>query len=115
MIRSLTSAALLAATASAGFAQGPIDTIDRGSYVCELPGDAASQAGIPQPERSFTIEGSSRYSARQGAGSYLRRGDRVEMTSGPRKGEAYRVVRPGFLRVLEADGKPGRLRCVLEG
>ena len=114
MIRSLTIAALFAAAASAAYAKGPIDTVDRGPYVCEMPGDASGQAGIPQPGRNFTIETASRYSAHQGAGTYLRRGDRVEMTSGPRKGEAYRVIRPGFLRVLQADGSVGRLRCVLQ-
>jgi len=114
MIRSLTIAALFAAAAGTAYAKGPIDTIDRGAYVCEMPGDANGQAGIPQPARNFTIETASRYSAHQGAGTYLRRGDRVEMTSGPRKGEAYRVIHPGFLRVLQADGSVGRLRCVLQ-
>lgn len=111
----LFAASLAAAAATSTSAQGPIDTIERGPYTCELPGDAGAQSGIPQPERGFTIESSSRYAAPQGTGSYLRRGDRVEMTSGPRKGEAYLVVRPGFLRLLGPDGKPGRLRCVVQG
>jgi len=115
MIRSLSFVTLMAATASAAVAQGPIDTVLRGHYVCELPGDAATQAGIPQPGRNFTIESASRYSAPQGAGVYLRRGDRMDMTSGPRRGESYLVIRPGFLRERLADGKPGRLRCVLQG
>nr|WP_166175609.1 elongation factor P [Altererythrobacter segetis] len=114
MTRSLSFAALLGAISSTAFAQGPIDTVLRGPYVCELPGDAAGRAGIPQPDRSFTIESSSRYTAPQGAGTYLRRGVRLDMTSGPRKGEAYLVVRPGFLRERQADGTPGRLRCVLQ-
>jgi hypothetical protein len=113
MIRSLPIAALLVATASVAFARGPIDTVERGSYVCELPGDATGQAGIPQPERSFAIESSSRYSSPQGSGTYLRQGDRLQMTSGSRKGEAYRIVHAGFLRLLQPDGTPGRLRCVL--
>jgi hypothetical protein len=115
MIRSLPLVALMAATASAALAQGPIDTVLRGRYVCEMPGNAAVGASVPLPDRSFTIESSSRYSARQGDGVYLRRGDRMEMTSGPRRGETYLVVRPGFLRERQADGKPGRLRCVLQG
>ena len=45
----------------------------------------------------------------------MRRGDRVDLTSGPRRGETYLVIRPGFLRERLADGKPGRLRCVLQG
>lgn len=115
MIRSLPLVALMAATASAALAQGPIDTVLRGRYVCEMPGNAAVGASVPLPDRSFTIESSSRYSAPQGGGVYLRRGDRMDMTSGPRRGETYLVVRPGFLRERQADGKPGRLRCVLQG
>lgn len=115
MIRSLSLAALLAAIPAVAWAQGRVETAERGLYVCELPGDAAGEAGHPQPERNFTIESSSRYSSPQGNGTYLRRGDRIDITSGPRKGEAYQVVRAGFLRLLGADGNPGRLRCVLQG
>jgi len=114
MIRSLPFAALLVALASAASAKGPVDTIDRGRYVCELPGDAGTQASHPQPDRNFTIETASRYSSPQGGGTYLRRGDRFDMTSGPRKGEAYRIVRTGFVKLLQPDGTPSRLRCVLE-
>jgi hypothetical protein len=105
---------LLLLLPAAAPAQGPIGTADRGPYVCELPGDAASPAGIPQPQFNFAIENSSRYSTGNGQGTYLRRGDLLQMTSGPRKGEAYQVVRPGFLRQLGPDGRPGRLRCVLQ-
>jgi hypothetical protein len=115
MIRSLPLAAVLAAAASPALAQGPIATVERGLYVCELPGDAASRAGLAQPKLNFTIESSSRYSSPQGAGTYLRRGDRLQMTSGPRKGEVYLIVHVGFVRLLQPDGNPGRLRCVLEG
>jgi hypothetical protein len=115
MIRSLTVAALLSAAAVPAFAQGPIGTAERGLYVCELPGDAAGQVGIPRPERNFTIESASRYASPQGGGTYLRQGTRLQMTSGPRKGEAFVIVRAGFLRQLDADGRAGRLRCVLQG
>jgi hypothetical protein len=113
MIRSLPVAALLAALPSVAMAQGPIDTIPRGSYVCEMPGNAAGKPGVPQPERSFTVKTSSRYATPRGSGVYLRRGKRLAITSGPLKGETYLVIRPGFLRERQADGKPGRLRCVL--
>jgi hypothetical protein len=112
MIRSLIVAALLGAAASVAFAQGQIDTVPRGLYVCELPGDGDVGPGRPQADRHFTIETGSRYSAAQGAGTYLRRGSLLEMTSGPRKGEKYQVVRPGFLRLLSPEGGAGRLRCV---
>lgn len=114
MIRSLFVIALAGAAASAAWAQGPIDTVARGPYVCELPGDGDVGPGRPQAGRSFTVETGSRYSSTQGGGTYLRRGDRLTMTSGPRKGESYQVVHPGFLRLLGHDGQPGRLRCVLE-
>jgi hypothetical protein len=95
-------------------AQGPIGTVPRGAYQCELPGDAAGSVGQPQPEANFTIESASRYTSAQGGGTYLRRGDTLQMTSGPRQGESYAIVSEGFLRRYD-NGKPGRLRCVLSG
>ena len=105
----ISGAAIVAAPA---LAQSEIGTIERGVYVCELPGDVRGAAGIEQPEESFVIESASRYSSVQGSGTYLRRGDHVMMTSGPRNGDAYRMVGRDFLRKLKADGEPGRLRCV---
>ncbi len=95
-------------------AQGGIGTVERGDYVCELPGDAAGSAGVVQPAQALTIQSASRYSAPQGSGTYLRRGDTLQLTSGPRQGESYAVISAGFLRRIE-DGKPGRLRCVRAG
>ena len=95
-------------------AQGAIGTIPRGTFVCELPGDAAGQVGVPQPDRNITIESASRYSSPQGSGSYLRRGDTLTLTSGPRQGESFAILSDDFLRLIE-DGKPGRLRCVRRG
>lgn len=91
--------------------QGQIGTLERGAYVCELPGDAAGRAGIVQEELGFTIASASRYSSSDGPGTYLRRGATVEMTSGPRTGERYQVVTERFLRRLD-NGQPGRLRCI---
>ena len=87
-------------------AQGQLTTVERGHYVCELPGDAAGAVGIPQPEESFTIESASRYVSPQGDG--------LTMTSGPRNGDTYEVVGRGFLRKIE-NGAPSRLRCVRQG
>lgn len=115
MNRGLLLFALMAATiAVPSLAQGQLGTIERGNYICELPGDAGGAAGIPQPEESFTIESASRYSSPQGNGTYLRRGERVTMTSGPRNGDAYQIVGNGFLRKIE-EGRPSRLRCVRQG
>ena len=104
--------AALAAVPALG--QGAIGTVERGSYVCELPGDAAGRPGIVQPGESFVIESASRYSSAAGSGTYLRRGNTVTFTSGPRKGESFAVVGSGFLRRTE-NGQPGRLRCVRSG
>ena len=95
-------------------AQDRIQTLERGTYLCELPGDAAGKAGVRQEKLDFTIASASRYSSPQGPGTYLRRGKMVEMTSGPRSGERYRIVSERFLRKVE-DGKPTRLRCIRAG
>ena len=102
---------LIGIVAAPALAQGAIGTVERGTYDCELPGATGSSAGVAQPDQSLTIESASRYSAPQGAGTYLRRGDTLVLTSGPRQGESYAVVSANFLRRIE-DGKPGRLRCV---
>ena len=105
------AAGLLGLSAPAA-AQEKIDTLDRGAYICELPGDASGRAGVEQALAGFNILSASRYSAPQGSGTYLRQGDRVAMTSGPRNGETYRVRGRNFLRKLDANGQPTRLRCL---
>lgn len=108
------TAAILTASASTLLStplQAQIGTIERGHYTCELPGDAAGAAGIAQPAESFTIESASRYSSPQGDGTYLRRGDRLTFTSGPRNGTNYTIESRGFLRKIE-NGQPSRLRCI---
>lgn len=105
--------ALLAiAVAAPALGQGKIGTLSRGTYACELPGDAAGAIGLAQPDASLTIKSASRYDSPQGSGTYLRRGDRVTLTSGPRRGESYAVISERFLRRIEA-GEPGPLRCIL--
>lgn len=115
-LNSLAALALaaLAFAAIPALAQGEIGTLERGAYVCELPGDATGRAGIVQADASFSIDSASRYGSPQGSGTYLRRGNVLEMTSGPRNGERYQIVSEKFLRKLE-NGQPGRLRCVRQG
>ncbi|KRA83226.1 hypothetical protein ASD76_03960 [Altererythrobacter sp. Root672] len=103
--------ALAAIITAPAHAQGAIGVVQRGKYVCELPGDASSSAGIAQPDLNFTIKSASRYSTQKGRGAYLRRGDVLTFTSGPRQGESFIILSPNFMRLAE-DGKPGRLRCV---
>src|SRR5437868_331972 len=107
-IRIALAAAGVFGLLSPAAAQGPIGTVTRGSYVCELPGDASGRAGHPQADAGFVIRSSSRYSAKGGVGTYLRRGDTVIMTSGPHKGESYKVVSTKLLRRIEK-GAPTRL------
>jgi hypothetical protein len=95
-------------------AEGPISTIERGRYVCELPADVPGEVALEQPDEGFEIAGASRYRSPQGNGTYLRRGDRVVMTSGPRNGVEYAVISASMVRKVE-NGQPGRLRCYHRG
>ena len=104
--------AATAMLASPAAAQGPIGTVTRGSYQCELPGNAAGRASVRQEAEDFRIISASRYRSPQGGGTYLRRGHTLTMTSGPRNGTAYRILSANFVRKLDADGKVSRLRCV---
>ncbi|WP_305095889.1 elongation factor P [Croceibacterium aestuarii] len=102
-------------TAAPVAASGPVETATRGSYSCEMPGTAAGAAGVRVPSKDFRISSASRYKSAQGNGVYLRKGDVIRFTSGPRSGETYLVVGDNFLRALGADGKSTRLRCIRTG
>lgn len=103
-----------AASGSAGAVPGgEIGTLKKGTYICELPGDATGPAGIHVPEADFAIINASSYRAQGRIGSYLLTGDRVVMTSGTFEGQRFRRISEGFLRRIEADGSDGRMRCVL--
>ncbi len=114
MTRSILSCAALALFALPAAAQGPIGTLERGEYLCELPGHAAGPAGQVLPDAHFTIENASHYSTSAGQGTYLRRGDTLLLTSGPRQGESYAVISTRFLRQIDG-GRQGRLRCIRKG
>lgn len=112
----LIAASLVAAPVSAAGlpgGDGPIKTLQRGQYVCELPDMTARTRGIVQPAEGFAIISGSRYRSPQGGGTYLREGDMVMMTSGPRNGVRYKVISEHFLRKM-VNGKPSRLRCILQ-
>ena len=94
---------------------GRVDTLERGAYACEMPGDAASRRGVPVPEEGFTITNGSAYAADGKNGTYLRVGDIVTMTSGPRKGSRYALKNERHLKKLAQDGNPTGLRCVKLG
>ena len=94
---------------------GKMNLLPVGTYRCEMPGDASGSAGRVQSDAGFTILKNSRYSTRRGSGSYLVIGDRLQMTSGPMKGQQFKRMGKSFLRRLDAEGLPGRLRCVRSG
>lgn len=91
---------------------GPIDTIHRGEYHCELPGDATGPAGHPLPEEGFEILSGSSYMTARGGGAYLLTGDLLVMTSGPKRGQRFNRRSSNFLRKLAPDGAESALRCV---
>jgi hypothetical protein len=107
--------ALLLATPLLAVTGGKLGTIDRGSWVCEMPGDAGSGRGIPVDGADFVITPSSTYRTETGTGTYLRTGDTVTMTSGPRMGERYRVQTERMLKKLAEDGSDEGMRCVKLG
>ena len=93
---------------------GTLATLTLGRYVCELPGDAMGDSGIHQPGEDFEVLHASTYLTSQGRGAYLMWRAHVEVTSGPKKGQAFRQVTPNLLRRLNPDGSEGKLRCIRE-
>ncbi len=114
-------APLLAAATLAAFPAAPsgavpggeISTMPHGTYICELPGDAAGPWRIRKPEEDFTVIGASNYRVADSRGSYLLTGDLLTLTSGPFNGKRYHRQSYGFLRLIGEDGEPSKLRCVL--
>ncbi len=116
-IRTIILSAAVAAMAIPASAapQGKLDTLPRGTYGCEMPGNAAGPTGIPVADAGFKIINASSYTSARGSGSYLRTGKRVEFTSGPMRGRKFRIQGRTLLRELDEDGSLGRMRCVLYG
>ncbi len=83
-----------------------------GDYICELPGDVTGPAGLHVPGEDFTVVNASSYRAGGAMGSYLLTGEQLTMTDGPHRGKRYKRLSDGFVRMLDAEGKPGNLRCV---
>lgn len=105
---------LLCATGPLAARPGPLATLTLGRYICERPTDPGSQSAVTDAAASFAVTTASRYVAADGTrGTYLLTGDMVEMTSGMLVGTRLVRLREGFLRVVEADGTPGKTRCIL--
>jgi hypothetical protein len=94
-------------------AGGAISTLPLGTYTCELPGDAAGDAGKPVQDHEFRVVNSSSYKVGAVRGSYLFVGDRVTMTGGSLKGLRLHRISGNFLRQVKDDGSDGEMRCVL--
>ena len=104
--------AALAAGAAIAAPGGPIATLQLGTYVCELPGDATGPAGLRVPDQDFAIINASSYASAGGRGSYLLTGDTVAVTSGPKKGQRFTRISNSFLRLIDANGTDSPLRCI---
>lgn len=106
--------AMLCAAAPLAARPGPLSTLTLGRYICERPTEPGSQAAATDAAASFAVTTASRYVAADGTrGTYLLTGDMVEMTSGSLAGTRLKRLRESFLRVVEADGMPGKTRCIL--
>lgn len=85
--------------------------LQKGTYVCSLPGDVTGPARqIVEAER-FEIGASSTYSTGKGWGTYLLPGKKVVFTRGPMKGATYIRETQSTLRKLNSGGDKTALRC----
>ena len=107
----LSLAALAGLAATPLPAQGRLGLLERGTYICALPGDATGQAWVEQEGRTFTVTGGSSYETPRGAGTYLLEGKQITFTRGPMRGLKMLVLSSGLLQEVGKDGKLGRLRC----
>ena len=104
-------AALASLLAIPAAAQGRLALLDRGQYVCALPGNASGAAWVEQEGRDFAITGGSSYRTARGEGTYLMEGKVVTFTRGPMRGAKFMRLGSGMLQLVEREGKLGRLRC----
>lgn len=112
IIPALVAAALTGAAAPALAAPGgSLGTLQKGAYVCFLPGDASGPARrIVETER-FEIGASSTYSTAEGWGTYLLTGQKLVFSRGPKKGATYIRETRATLRKLDDEGRETDLRC----
>ena len=84
-----------------------LGTMQLGTYVCELPGDAAGPASVRVPQEDFAITNASSYEADGGHGAYLLTGNSLVMTSGP---PARQSLSPPDQRLSAQAGRQRRAR-----
>lgn len=112
----LPAATILAAATNPGpVPGGRLRTLELGRYGCEHPDPLDVTRGRPVGGADFSVVNASSYRQDGVMGSYLRTGDDVVMTSGPRRGERYRVAgRAILVRTDLASNEPDQ-RCVAIG
>lgn len=103
---------VLPAVPAAATPGGKLDTLQRGRYVCALPGDALAEAVVVLQDKGFVIDNGSTYHTESGTGTYLLLGDEVRFTRGPMNGMRFQRTSPASLRWIDENGQPGRVRCV---
>lgn len=103
-----------ALTGSAALADDRLQTLERGSYACGVPGDAGSEAWVRDPRYAFTIRTASQYDSARGSGTYLLHGRELVFTRGPLKDMRFRIDGANVLRKTGGDGDP-RMFCARAG
>ncbi|WP_292959578.1 hypothetical protein [Novosphingobium sp. UBA1939] len=94
---------------------GPIHTLLRGRWICELPGDAEMQP-TALPDDSFRAIPDSSYQMADGKrGTYALFGRILTMTSGPLKGRRYQLNNRAMARQIDAAGEFIGPRCIHAG
>ena len=91
--------------------EGALGTMPHGEYRCALPGDAGGPATIEVEQENFRISTASRYVSDMGSGTYIMRGNDLEFTRGPKKGERFIRMGDNQLRKLTDGGDPSNLLC----
>jgi hypothetical protein len=94
---------------------GVLGILQHGTYECALPGDAGSEAFRVVPAESFRIGTASSYANAAGNGIYLRRGNEVVFTRGPKKDQRFRRLGANTLQKLNPDGSLSKLICTRLG
>ena len=92
---------------------GEIGILEKGRYVCEVPGGDTGPSRLHVPTEDFTVITASSYRVAGKSGSYLLTGDRMVMTSGPFRGKRYHRLSRGLLRLVDDEGGDISVRCVL--
>jgi len=94
---------------------GPLHTLLRGRWICELPGDAEMQP-TALPDDSFRAIPDSSYQMADGQrGTYALFGRILTMTSGPLKGRRFQLNNRAMARQIDSAGQFTGPRCVHAG